>query len=868
MLSFFGSVSCTRASSVELEDIFDNSPAIMLLIEPATGQIIAANNAASNFYGYSVEALRNMYIQDINIFTSEQVAKERLLAKKEQRNFFIFRHKLANGEIKTVEVISSPITYAQSTVLFSIIRDISPERDSQREYWQYQANLENMVDMQVEAIEEKSIQIVLLLSVGLGAFLVVIIYLIRSLKFSRRAENELYQLSQVVEQSPVSVLRTDTNGVIDYVNKKFEQISGYSRQDVIGKKPNILKNEAPEHQEFEQLWSTISQGKIWVGEFHNRKKNGGMYWEKATIGPIKNMDGDVTHYIAIKEDISQLKEDEKRLRLASTVFRCATEAVMVTDANNRIQMVNDAFSEITGYEADEVIGHDPSILKSGHHDDAFYKTMSESLLNQDIWEGEIWNRRKNGEIYTEWLAITTIRDDLGQLEGYVSLFSDITKRKENEVRIRFQANFDTLTGLANRNLFTDRFSQALKHAERNKQQVALLFIDLDGFKHVNDTLGHSKGDDLLRDVATRIVESLRNSDTVARFGGDEFAVLLPDSAGVPELESIATKLQTSICSPFTLDGHEAYVSASIGIAFYPNDGNDIETLIRKADKAMYKAKALGRKNHQFFTIEMDEQAQQRRLLEHDLRTAMDNNEFELFFQPIIDSVTREISGAEALVRWRHPQKGLIPPMDFIPLAEDIGLIVALGEWVLREACKEAVIWQARYRNFPRIAVNISSHQFQRHDIAALTGAILAETGLAPEKLTLEITESLLINDDKATLAQMNAISALGVDLSIDDFGTGYSSLSYLKKFPITTLKIDRAFVTFVASNCEDEALVNAIISIAHSLNLKAVAEGVETVEQADLLKLKQCQFMQGYLFSKPLTKDEFIRFCDQKLTPS
>ena len=538
---------------------------------------------------------------------------------------------------------------------------------------------------------------------------------------------------------------------------------------------------------------------------------------------------------------------------------------MVTDADNKIQMVNNAFSIITGYNQDEVVGKDPSILASGHHDQAFYDEMKASIQQSGTWEGEIWNRRKDGEIYTEWLAITEIRDELGQLEGYVSLFSDITKRKENEVRIHFQANFDTLTGLANRNLFADRFSQALKRAEREKQKLALLFLDLDGFKHVNDTLGHSKGDALLKEVATRLVASLRKSDTVARLGGDEFAVLLPDCAGVEHIEHIATKIQDSVSAPYTLEGHDAFISVSIGITVYPDDGSDTETLLRKADSAMYKVKENGRKHFQFFTQEMDEKAQQRRTLEHDLRRALDNDELSVYFQPIIEASTGEVASAEALIRWNHPVKGVISPADFIPLAEDIGLIIPIGEWVLRQACQAAAAWQKMFARSPRIAVNISSHQFQRKSIFQLTKTILADTGLPADKLIMEITESLLISDDEETLAQLQAIRSLGIDLSIDDFGTGYSSLSYLKKFPITTLKIDRSFVMDVTTNPEDEALIKAIISMAHSLNLKVVAEGVETGEQASFLKSRNCQFIQGYLYSKPLVNEDFIDYYQDKM---
>jgi len=849
----------------DFSEIFELHDDVMLLIEPDDGHIIDANISASHFYGYSQTVLRSMRIQDINLMTAEEVAQERALAKKQQRNLFIFRHKLSNGLSKTVEVTSTPVSYQGKMVLLSIIRDLSYRGKLHDNLWHYHEDLEDVIDDQELNIRNKNEQLIVVLSISIASLIIVVTGLIISLYRQRQAKDDNYRLSQIVQQSPLSVVRTDVDGNIDYVNKQFELSSGYVAEEVLGKKPSILKSGKTSDSEYEELWKTITQGNVWVGEFHNVRKDGEHFWEKATIGPVRSINNEISHFIALKEDITELKKGEKRLRLAATVFESASEAVMVTDADNKIQAVNKAFTDITGYSAEEAMGQDPGILASGHHDEAFYQQMLTSLKETDNWQGEIWNRRKNGEIYTEWLAITATRDSRGKLENYVSLFSDITKRKENEVRIQFQANYDSLTGLANRTLFGDRFSQALKHAQREKHQVALLYLDLDGFKHVNDTLGHSKGDALLKEVATRLVSSLRKSDTVARLGGDEFVILMPDGNSIKHIEHMAMKVQESISVPYSLDGHDAFVSASIGITVYPDDGEDTETLMRKADSAMYKAKASGRNNFQFFTVEMDKKAQQRRELEHDLRRALEHDEFSVYFQPVMDVSKSCIAGAEALIRWHHPEKGLIPPNDFIPLAEDIGLIVPIGEWVLRQACLEAVKWHQQYHNAPRVAVNLSSHQFQRGSIFNLTKEILAETGLSPQQLILEITESVLISDDVATLTQLQALRGLGVDLSIDDFGTGYSSLSYLKKFPITALKIDRSFVMDVTTNQEDEVLIKAIVSMAKSLNLKVVAEGVETNEQVNLLQQIDCQYIQGYFYSKPLPKDDFLSYCQQRL---
>jgi len=670
-------------------------------------------------------------------------------------------------------------------------------------------------------------------------------------------EERLRELLQVVEQSPLVIAKADINGYLDYVNKNFEATTGYTKEEVLGKDPRFLTEGATSDKVYKDIWNNITQGKVWSGEVLNKRKNGSHFWAKATFGALRNANDEITGYISLKEEITQLKESEKHLRLAASVFETATEALVVTGTDKKIKRVNQAFSIITGYSSDEAVGQTPAMLQSGRHDKSFYNTMFNSLEENGAWQGEIWNRRKNGEIYPEWLRISEIRDSYGNLEGYVGLFSDITKRKQNESLIHHQANFDALTGLPNRNLFRDRLTHAIDLAEKNNKYAALLFIDIDRFKYVNDTLGHSFGDQLLQDIANRLTHNLQKPRTVARFGGDEFIVILPDESNLHFVESTVNKILKDLEQPYLLDGNQIFASASIGVAVYPFDGKDTETLLRKADNAMYKAKDKGRNNFQFFTMEMDNEAQQRQELEHDLRQAIEKKQLFLVYQPIIDPVTGTIINAEALIRWQHPEKGLISPVQFIPLAEEVGLIIPIGEWVLREACNEALRWKSFSSKPPGVSINLSSIQFQKQDIPALVKTILAETHLPPERLTLEITESLLVDDDNETLKQLQEIRALGIGLSIDDFGTGYSSLSYLKKFPVSTLKIDRSFIMGLPDNSEDEALVSAILAMANSLNLTVVAEGVETQEQAELLKRKGCQYVQGYYFSKPLAKEAF-----------
>jgi len=673
-------------------------------------------------------------------------------------------------------------------------------------------------------------------------------------------EEHTRKLSQIVEQCPVSVIMTDTQGNLEYVNKHFEETSGYTKEEVIGKNPRMLKSGHTAADEYAGLWDNLTNGKNWIGEFHNSHKDGSRYWERASLAPLQNTQGKITNYVAIKEEISNEKEAEKQARLASAVFQTATEAVMVTDVHNKIIKINKAFSVITGYSAKEALGNSPSILQSGHHDRHYYTAMFQELEANDTWSGEIWNRRKDGEVYPEWLAISAMRDATGFLEGYVSLFSDITKRKQNEARILHQANFDSLTGLANRSLFTDRLSRSLEQAERECNNLALLFIGLDNFKAINETLGHSIGDQVLQEVATRLTDCVRKSDTLARLGADEFAVIISGNDSLHNVEDTVGTVLKRIAETYCIEDQDAFVSASIGISVYPQDGTDTENLLRKADSAMFRAKESGRNKAQFFTLEMDVKAQKRRELEQMLRQALINEEFSLSYQPINDISTGAVSSAEALIRWNHPVKGVISPLEFISLAEENGLIVPIGEWVLERACIAAADWLKTFANSPCVSVNLSSYQLQQQNIPELISNVLAKTGLPAEKLTIEITESLLVSDDTETLGQLQGIRDLGVQISIDDFGTGYSSLSYLKKFPISNLKIDRSFVMDLPDDHGDAALVTAIVAMSQSLGLKVIAEGIETQQQADFLKSINCRWIQGYLYSKPLPEADFIDY--------
>ena len=578
-------------------------------------------------------------------------------------------------------------------------------------------------------------------------------------------------------------------------------------------------------------------------------------WFECRDQAVSWIDGRLVR-MEVATDITGRKVAEKELTLSATVFDRAYEAVMVADVNWRIEKVNRAFSEITGFSEQEVMGLRPDFLLADHSQGVLNGEMQEALEQSGAWEGEIRSRRKNGEIFHEWLSMTLLRDREGEPARYVSLFSDITKRKEQERKISQQANFDFLTGLPNRFLFNDRLDMALSIAKREGRRLALLFIDLDRFKYVNDTLGHEVGDDLLREASRRLRSEVRESDTVARLGGDEFTVIVRDFRRIEPVELLAEAILGSLSLPYLLGEHEVHASASIGITVYPNDGSEREVLLRNADNAMYRAKERGRNDYQFYTSEMNNEAQRRRVLENALYKALENDELFIQYQPIIWLESGELRGVEALLRWRHPELGLISPEEFIPLAEDTGLIRGIGAWVLEEACTQAARWRQELNPDFKISVNLSSRQMKRSDMAKLVAEILERAGLPARALILEITESLLMSDDPDISVDLLAIQAMGVALAVDDFGTGYSSLSYLKHLPVEILKIDRSFVNELPEDSEDAALVQAILSIAESLGLKVVAEGVETLEQAEFLREHGCELAQGYLFSRPMDAED------------
>ncbi|WP_458736823.1 phosphodiesterase DibA [Pseudomonas chlororaphis] len=578
----------------------------------------------------------------------------------------------------------------------------------------------------------------------------------------------------------------------------------------------------------------------------------GYVWALLSAGLIFIARGRLLRLLGADAWLLHQREDRERLRQAAAVFDCTREGVLVSDRRGQIVHVNRAFIEITGYQREEVLGRQPSMFKSGHHTADFYQAMFDSLNTTGEWSGEIWNRRKCGEIYPQWQTIRAIRDDEGQLSHYVAVFSDISAIKDSEHELAHLAHHDPLTDLPNRLLFTDRAEQALASAQIHKRGCALLMVDLDHFKMINDSLGHNVGDRLLKAVAQRLQGMFGPGITLARLGGDEFAVLV-ESCGQPgQAAVLAQRIIDGVKQPFLMDENQLFINASIGISLFPSDALSAEQLLRNADTALFKAKSAGRDSYALYTEELTAHAQQRVEIAFELRRALEQQELRVFYQPVHDLASSRLVGVEALVRWEHPQRGLVPPGEFIPIAERTGLIAEIDAWVMQQACRQMCQWQAAGMELSFVAVNVSSRLFARRELYQQVAQVLHDTGLDPAYLELEVTESAVMEDPEVALEQMHRLRELGLRLAIDDFGTGYSSLLRLKRLPVQKLKIDQGFVAGLPWDEDDAAISRVIIALAQSMGMQVHAEGIEQVEQARFLLDQGCDLGQGYWFGRPV----------------
>ena len=768
------------------------------------GQLLEVNRAYCRQSGYSQEELLTMRITDLDVAESAEATAEHLQQIIETgTSQFETMHRRKDGSVWYVEVTANYIDTAEGK-LFAFCRDIT---------------------------KRKVAEVV-------------------------RHDGHMDAIRGIVETAFDGYLRVGCQGQLLDVNSIYCQQSGFSREELRGMSLSDLTHDAhgaiDGHLEF-----IIKHGHLQFETMHRRK--GGVTWHLEVSATYHTVaEGQIFAFV---RDITERKLSEQALRIAATAFD-AQEAMVVTDSNWIILRANRAYIESSGYSAEELVGQNVRILKSCHHNEAFYHAMWASIDRTGVWQGEVWGQRKNGEKYPKWLTISAVKALDGVVTHYVSTHHDITERKLAEEKIRDLAFFDPLTHLHNRTLLMDRSRQAMIIGDRNGTFGAMLFIDLDHFKTINDTLGHDKGDQLLQHVAQRLLSSVRAGDTVARLGGDEFVVMLCSLSGSGEeaavqAEGVARKILLALSEPYQLEGINYHSTASIGATLFHGHETVIDDVLRQADLAMYKSKSSGRNTLRFFDPAMHTAVMEKAALNDDLRQAVSLGQFMLHYQAQV-AHGGQVTGCEALVRWQHPVRGLISPADFIPLAEELGLILPLGHWVLECACAQLTRW-ASQREFKHltVSVNVSALQFQQDDFVAEVLGVLQRTGASPHRLKLELTESLLVDNVPEIIKKMTALKQQGVSFSLDDFGTGYSSLGYLKLLPLDELKIDQSFVRDILIDANDAAIARTIVALARSLGLGVIAEGVETLAQRDLLASQGCLAYQGYFFSRPLPIDAF-----------
>lgn len=782
-----------REGENRYRQMFENNRAVKLLIEPDTGRIVEANVAACEFYGYSRQELLRKRITDINVLSAEEVRKEMVLAAEQKRACFYFCHRLASGETRDVEVHSGPIEVKGTKLLFSIIHDITERKQAERA---------------LRISEEKYRAIFNFASVGI---------------YQSTLDGRFITANETL----AAILGYDS--VEELLQLRVEDVYFDPEQCDV-----LIAAHAPARRaaDLELLW---------------KKKNGQPIWIQLNAHLIDEPPGPA-YFEGFVHDITGRKSAEEKLRIQSTAISVSLDGVVILDRAGRITYANESMIKLYGYSViDDVLGRRWTEFYDDPEVERFMNHVRAGFLVSRQWRGEARGKRRDGSLFPQEVSLTLLEN-----EGAVCVIRDITERAYAEEQIRHLAYHDALTSLPNRLLFKDRLMVALSHAQRDHSLLAVLFLDLDRFKVINDSLGHNVGDQLLQAVAARVHHCVRESDTVARLGGDEFTVLLPALSASEAAAKIAQKILETLRAPFIVDGREIFATTSIGIAIYPLDGTDTETLIKNSDTAMYQAKELGRDNYQLYNAEINARAVQRLVVENGLRRALQHEEFVVFYQPLVCLRSGNLRGVEALVRWQHPERGLLAPAEFISIAEASGLMVPIGTWVLRMACRQTRAWKDMGFDDLIVAVNLAVTQLQHPDLLDSVRSILEETGLEADTLELEITESSAMKSPESTIHTLDELKKLGVRISLDDFGTGHSSLSYLKRFPIDTLKIDQSFVRDIGHDSDTEAIVSAIVAMAHILDLKVIAEGVERFDQKRLLADYDCDLMQGYLISPPI----------------
>lgn len=752
--------------------------------------------------------------------------------------------------------------YQQSKQFFSDIEVIKKKLVQNREIKLFD-EIDHTIQGLVDYYEyNRDQQKVITFSFFVFAFLILIILMFKYQQV-RRTTRELQAFRYAIENSDNAIVITDKDRHIEYVNEAFELHTGYTKDEVFGENPNLLKSDLLSDDFYKEMNETLDRGEKWQGELINRRKDDSLLYEKASIVPIF-LEGGVVQYLAIKLDITDYVEQQQKLQQSAAVYEMIGEGIMITDSEKKILSINPAFIKMFGYEEEELIDQEPMIITSIKQDRAFYKRMWYSLATRDRWAGKIYNKTKSGKVLPIWLTITVVRDKIGAIANFIAIYTNLEEIIEMEEKADFLAYHDSLTHLPNRAHFEREIVSIFEFAKINHEMIAVLFIDLDRFKVINDTLGHYVGDDMLIYVANRIKDILRKDDLIARIGGDEFVIILDPVTSRENAGLIAEKILSVIGEPMEVQNYHLTTSASIGIALYPDDGLDKSEIIKHADSAMYHAKEKGKDRYEFYTEKLSVDIQMRLDLEQELKYALKKKELYIHYQPQYNLKSGKVSGAEALLRWHNPSLGQVSPNRFVSAAEETGMIVNIGYFVFEQACREFMHWQEQGLQIDTVSINISSVQFREENIFENFKKIMKNEGISPHNIEIEITEHFIMEYSTTNLTILEDFRAIGCKISIDDFGTGYSSMSYMKSLPLDTIKIDRSFIMDLPDDLHDVEVSKAIIALSKSLGYQVVAEGIENELQEVFLRENGCDIGQGYYFARPMDTSALVAFVKEK----